>query len=124
MTPRKRYKVGPDYLRHVLTWLSASDAKKEINLTEIFMEPGEDGLVRLAKGWVMTDRTVQLGSTLTKAPCLLHCTWTYLGMCRDWRNHRLPQFDLNLQEDTKARLLAIKEWNASHYPTTVNSLRK
>lgn len=124
MRPNKHYKINPERLRHFLTWTSAAEQLPDIELTEVYFEPGEGGLVRLARGWIKTNRAVQMGVSVVQADCLLQCTWTYLGMCRDWRNHRLPQYDLDLKEDTKARLAAIKEWNARCYPSKVNTLAK
>lgn len=116
-----KYQKTNAQLKHAISWARASESRgEELTITEMYFERGTGGLVRLARGLVMSEGIIRVGNRQVKTPCEIQVTWSYIGKCTDWQHHRLPQFDLELTETPEERRLAIEEWNLRHKPSINN----
>lgn len=114
----KTYVKTNVHLKHVNSWFRAmEDHKEELRITEIYFENDSPGLVRCAKGLVKSEAVIKVGNRLSKAPCMVLATWSYVGKCTDWKGRRLPQYDLIINETAEQRRESIEEWTLTNQST-------
>lgn len=113
----RTYHKSNAHLKHVDSWFRAIDEHSEIiELSEIYFERDTDGLVRFAKGRVVSEGLIRIGNRMIKSPCVILVTWSYLGKCTSWKGKRLPKYDLTINETAEQRRQSLNDWNLSHQP--------
>lgn len=114
------YQKSHCQLKHVYSWFKAAEARKyDILIEGVVFEPDTEGLVRAARGWVNVNQPFRIGRNLVNRPILTRVTWSYLGKCTDWTQHRLAQYDLDIKETPIERQRSLEEWKLDQFTNLV-----
>jgi len=108
----RNYQKTTNNLKHRDSWDRAeAERSGELEITEVVLERGTHGLVRVARGVVMQELPIRIGNRYEMRPAMINVTWSYNGKCTDWRHHRLYKYDLVIKETEAEREASIANWS-------------